>query len=424
MEESTRLVFEQLGIALLLGLLVGLQRQHSDSWLAGVRTFPLITVLGTLAALLDRAQTAGGWIVAAGLVALVAVVAVSTSLRARHGEADTGITTESAILVMYLLGGYLVFGERVVAVAIGASVAVLLQFKPELHGLSARLGDDDLRAIMTFALVTCVILPVLPNHTYDLWPPLDVLNPFEIWLMVVLMTGISLAGYLAYKFFGRNAGILLGGLLGGAISSTATTLSYARRASESPGSARLATMVILIASTVVYGRVLIEIAAVAPRHWAELAPPIVVMMGVSVVICGLLWLRLQHTVEGMPPQQNPTELKSAVLFAGLYAGVLMALSAAKVYFGGQGLYVVAVLSGLTDMDAITLSTARLVETGTERGGLPAAQGWRLIVVATMANLVFKWGMCWAVGHTRLAWQVGLAFAFPIVAGGFLIWLWN
>ena len=139
------------------------------------------------------------------------------------------MTTEVAILVMYVVGAYLVVGERMVAVAVGATVAVLLQFKPELHGIAARLGDQDLRAIMTFALITCIILPVLPNTTYEVVSPLDVLNPFEIWMMVVLMVGISLTGYLVYKFFGRNAGILLGGVLGGAVSSTATTLSYAKR---------------------------------------------------------------------------------------------------------------------------------------------------------------------------------------------------
>jgi len=423
MDDSTRLIFEQLGISLGLGLLVGLQRQRSQSQIAGLRTFPLITLLGTLAAVLDRSQPHGGWIVPVGFLGLVVIVVVSNVYQLRRKQPDFGMTTEVAILLMYLVGAYLVFGDRIVAVAVGAGVAILLQFKPELHGIAERLGDEDLRAIMTFALITCIVLPVLPNQTYDLVEPLDVLNPFEIWLMVVLMVGISLGGYLVYKFLGRNAGIMLGGLLGGAISSTATTLSYAKRARTSPASARLAALVIFVASTVVYVRVMLEISLVAPRHVDQLFPPIVVLMVASAVAAGAFWLRVQRSTEDMPEQKNPTELKSALVFAALYAGVLMALSAAKTYLGGQGLYVVAILSGLTDMDAITLSTSRMVRRGTADGGIEAATGWRLIVVATMSNLVFKWGMALAIGRVRLAWRVGVLFGVPMIAGVLLLCFW-
>jgi uncharacterized membrane protein (DUF4010 family) len=272
-------------------------------------------------------------------------------------------------------------------------------------------------------LITCIILPVLPNANYELASPLNVLNPFEIWTMVVLMVGISLGGYLTYKFLGRSAGILLGGLLGGAISSTATTVSYARRCRVNPETTRLAAVVVVIASTVVYARVIIEICLVARQYVSTLVPPIGLMMGASAATAGLMWLQIRRTCETMPPQHNPTELRSALLFAGLYAGVLMALAATETYLGGQGLYVVAVLSGLTDMDAITLSTARLVGVDPERGGIEPTQGWRLIVLATMANLFFKWMMCAAIGQSRLAWHVGLLFAAPITVGAALLWFW-
>jgi uncharacterized membrane protein (DUF4010 family) len=256
---------------------------------------------------------------------------------------------------------------------------------------------------MTFALITCIILPILPNTTYKLVPPLNVLNPFEIWTMVVLMVGISLGGYLTYKFLGRTAGVLLGGLLGGAISSTATTVTYARRSGESEDSSRLATVVVAIASAVVYLRVIVEIA--------------------SALTAAIAWLRIRHAAEEMPEQRNPTELKSALAFASLYAGVLLALTAAKTYLGGQGLYGVAVLSGLTDMDAITLSVSRLVGLDPQRGGIEPAQAWRLIVLATMANLLFKWTMCLLIGRRRFAWEIGALFAMPLIAGGLLLWLW-
>jgi uncharacterized membrane protein (DUF4010 family) len=423
MSESTRLIFEQLGIALALGALVGLQRQRSESLVAGLRTFPLITMLGTLAAALDAARAANGWIVAAGLIALVAVVVAGYRHRLEHDGSGAGMTTEAAILLMYLVGAYIVLGDRVAAIAVGAGVAVLLQFKPELHGIAARLGDADLRAIMTFALITCIILPILPDETYDLVSPLNVLNPFRIWLMVVLMVGISLGGYLIYKFLGRAHGILVTGLIGGMVSSTATTVSYARRSRDSEDSARLAALAILLASSVVYVRVLLEISVVAPQEFTLLAGPIGVMLLASVVPAAMIYWKVQSEQQEMPQQKNPTELKSALVFAGLYAGVLMALDATQTYLGGQGLYVVAFLSGLTDMDAITLSTARLVQLDSAAGGISTGTGWRLIVTATIANLIFKWLICLTLGGQRLAVYVAWLFAIPAATGLALIMLW-
>ena len=320
MSESVRLLFEQLGISLSLGVLVGLQRERAESVIAGLRTFPLITLLGTLAAALDASSRAQGWIIAAGFLGIVAVVSVTNIHRLRQTAADFGMTTEVAILVMYTVGAYLVTGERVVGVAAGAIVAVLLQFKPELHGIATRLGDQDLRAIMTFVLITCVVLPVLPNTTYDVIAPLNVLNPFEIWMMVVLMVGISLSGYLIYTFFGRSAGILLGGILGGAISSTATTLSYAKRTRTDRGSSRMAALVIVIASTVAFGRVLIEILMVAPQQFPYLATPIAVTMGAGMLVAAFAWLRVQREPGEPPEQKNPTELRPAAAVCRVVCG--------------------------------------------------------------------------------------------------------
>jgi uncharacterized membrane protein (DUF4010 family) len=423
METATQILFQQLGIALLLGALLGLQRQRSGSAIAGLRTFPLISMLGVLTASVDQSQGANGWIIAAGFLGVVAVVVVTNSLHVRSEHADFGTTTEAAVLLIYILGAYLVKGDLTVAVAIGVIAAVLLQFKPELHGIASRLGDQDLRAIMTFALISGVVLPVLPDETFELVPPFDVLNPFEIWLMVVLMVGISLGGYLVYKFFGRNAGILLGGFLGGAISSTATTISYARRTKHSPTSGQMAALVIAIASSVVFVRVLLEIAVVAPGYLKQLAPPVLIMMGAGVISAFAMWVGTRHGSEEMPQQKNPTELKSALVFAALYAGVLMALSAAKAFFGGKGLFAIAILSGLTDMDAITLSTARMVQKADESGGLDPTNGWRLIVVAAMSNLVFKWGIAAAAGSRSLRWQSAFLLAIPFLVGGLLLWLW-
>jgi uncharacterized membrane protein (DUF4010 family) len=400
-------LFQQLGIALGLGLLVGLQRESAASPLAGVRTFPLVTVLGTVCGLLSQAF--GGWILAAGIIALVVIIYIGKIIEMSKGHADPGITTEVALLLMFAVGAYLVIGDRAVAIAIGGGAAVLLHFKGELHGIVARLGANDLKAIMQFALISLVILPVLPNRTYGTF---DVLNPRNIWWMVVLIVGINLGGYIAYKFLGRRAGITLGGVLGGLISSTATTVSYAKRAAAAPGAIGPAAIVIMIASTVVFARLLLEIATVAPAFLPTAATWLTALLLLSAVSSFALWFRSDKNHEEMPEQENPSELKSALVFGLIYAVVLFVVAAVKELYGSRGLYAVAALSGLTDVDAITLSTAQLVNTGR----LNADDGWKLIVVAAISNLIFKAGAVAALGPRKLFVRILPAYGIVIVAG--------
>jgi uncharacterized membrane protein (DUF4010 family) len=406
-------LFQKLGIALGLGLLVGLQRESAASSLAGVRTFPLVTVLGTICGLLSQAF--GGWILAAGIIALTVIIYVGKSIEMSKGHPDPGITTEVAALLMFAVGAYLIVGDRAVAIAIGGGAAVLLHFKGELHGMVARLGANDLKAVMQFALISLVILAVLPNRTYG---PFDVLNPRNIWWMVVLIVGINLGGYVAYKFLGQRAGITLGGVLGGLISSTATTVSYAKRAAAAPGVIGPAAIVIMIASTVVFGRLLLEIATVAPAFLPTVAPWLTALLLLSAVSSFALWFRSDKNHEEMPEQENPSELKSALVFGLIYAVVLFVVAAVKELYGSRGVYAVAALSGLTDVDAITLSTAQLVNAGR----LNADDGWKLIVVAAISNLIFKAGAVAALGRRKLFVRILPAYGIVIVAGLLMLFL--
>jgi len=407
-------VAKEIGIALGLGLLVGLQRERVASPLAGFRTFPLITVSGTIAALLG--QSFGGWIVGAGLIALAGLIVVGNLAKQKKGDLDPGLTTEVAMLLMYGVGAYVVVGPAAAAIAIGGGVAVLLHLKPEMHSLAARIGNADFKAIMQFVLVSFVILPVLPDQAYG---PYQVLNPHRIWVLVVLIVGISLAGYMVYKFFGEKAGVMMGGILGGIISSTATTVSYARRSRQAKGSSKLAAQVILIASTVVFVRVLMLIAATAPASLREAGPPLGAMLGVMMVLSVGTWFVDRHAKVQMPPQDNPTELKSAILFAALFALVTLGVAAAKEHFGQRGLYVVAILSGLTDMDAITLSTTQIVKSGQT----DVHTGWRLILAAALANLVFKAGTTAVLGDRKLFLRVSALFGVAFAAGILILILW-
>jgi len=407
-------VAKEIGIALGLGLLVGLQRERVASPLAGFRTFPLITVSGTIAALLG--QSFGGWIVGAGLLALAGLIIVGNLAKQKKGDLDPGLTTEVAMLLMYGVGAYLVVGHTAAAIAICGGVAVLLHLKPEMHSLAARIGNADFKAIMQFVLVSFVILPVLPDQAYG---PYQVLNPHRIWVLVVLIVGISLSGYMVYKFFGEKAGVMMGGILGGMISSTATTVSYARRSRQARGSSKLAAQVILIASTVVFVRVLMLIAATAPASLREAGPPLGAMLGVMMILSVGTWFVDRHAKVQMPPQGNPTELKSAILFAALFALVTLGVAAAKEHFGQRGLYVVAILSGLTDMDAITLSTTQIIQSGQT----DVHTGWRLILAAALANLVFKAGTTAVLGDRKLFLRVSALFGVAFAAGILILILW-
>jgi uncharacterized membrane protein (DUF4010 family) len=405
--------FNRLAIVLGLGLLVGLQRQRTDARLAGFRTIPLVTLFGALCGLLG--QTFGGWIVAAGLAAQALIILGGDLPLLRAGEERPGVTSEVTMLVMFSLGAYAMIGPIAVAIVSCGAVAVLLHLKPQMHSLAQKIGDRDFTAMMQFALISLVILPVLPHRVYG---PFDVLNPFKIWLMVVLIVGISLGGYVAYKVLGARAGLWASGVLGGLISSTATTVSVSRRSKESPGKPEVAAFIVLMASAIVFLRVGLLIAATAPQFLRGAAMPLAVLFGVLAL---LGWLNLRGPANGAPAmmeQSNPTELKSALLFGLLYAVVLLAVAAANQHFGRQGLYAAAAVSGLTDMDAITLSVAHLVSSG----GIEAGTGWRVLLCAALANLAFKTAIVASLGERALLRRVGTGFAIAgAVSAALMYW---
>ncbi len=405
---------QTLAIALGLGMLVGLQRESAHTPIAGLRTFGFVTVLGALCGLLSVALTP--WITVAVVVALTSFAVVGNFLASREGRVDPGTTTEVAMILMFLIGVYLVVGSKIVGIVMAAVVAVLLQMKDRLQSIVTRLGERDVEAIMRFALLSLVILPVLPDTNFG---PYGVLNLYETWLMVVLIVGLGLGGYIAYKFFGENAGVLLGGILGGAVSSTATTVTYSRRAKQEPAMSGLAATVIIIASSVVWIRLIIEIGVVAPSFVRIAIGPMGAMLALTIAISAYAWAWERRNKSNVPEQGNPSELKSALAFGALYALILVAVAWAKDQLGSQALYGVAVLAGLTDVDAITLSTSRLVSAGRVDPG----EGWRIIVLAILSNTVFKLGAVALLGSRRLLAFVAASFGIVLAAGIAILLLW-
>lgn len=408
-------VVQQLAIATGLGLLVGFQREWTAPHVAGLRTFALITVFGTLIGLFvgDR----DGWLISAGLVAVAAMLIVGNFVKFANVEQETGLTTQAAALVMYLVGVAIATDRMGLGIIVGGGTAVLLHWKGPLHAIVERIGEADIRAIIQFVLIALVIWPVLPNESYG---PYGVLNPFEIWMMVVLIVGISLGGFICYKFFGAKAGTLASGILGGLISSTATTVSYARRTRRTPEVSNVAALVIVVASTIVFCRVLIEVAVVAPGILREVVPPLVVMMGLMALISVGLFFCHRGETEQVPLGEDPSELKPAIIFGLLYAAVLFAVAAAKEHFGNEAVYIVAAISGLTDVDAITLSTAQMIK----KDGLDVDTGWRMILIGALSNVVFKGGMVALLGHRKLLLRVTVAFGIALSGGVLLLVFWS
>lgn len=406
--------FEQLGIALGLGLLVGLQRESVASRVAGFRTFPIVTIFGTLCAMLSRSF--GGWVLATGFLSIAAIVILGNVALMKGGIIDPGVTTEVALLLMFGVGAYLVIGHKEVAVAVGGGIAVLLQMKERMHGLATKLGDRDVRAIMRFALISLVILPILPDRTFG---PFQVLNPRQIWLMVVFIVGISLAGYIIYKFFGEQVGVVAGGILGGLISSTATTVSYAKRTRDSEENISAAAAVIMIASSMALVQLLLMVGVVGPILLPAAIAPIGILLLIHVLLCLIMWTRVREHVVAVTPQENPTELGPALYFGAMYAAVLLAVAAARTIFGDEAMYAVAGASGLSGLDAITLSTSRLVN----ELRMAASEGWTLLVLAVVTNLLAKIGIVAAFGHPRLLRLVVILFFVPIIGGIFLLLFW-
>ncbi len=391
--------------SMLLGALIGLQRQRKKRPIAGIRTLPMVAALGTLCALLSEQFSA--WVLAAGMLSVGAVVVSSRLLRwqVKH---TLGTTSEIAMLVTFALGAALVHGPALVVIALGVVTAALLQYKPELHGLVQRLESKDVYAVVQFTLIAFVVLPVLPDRSYL---PFDVLNPRQIWWMVLLVSGMSLVSYAALKLLGGRKGTLASGLIGGLVSSTATTLTLSRR-SQQGNSAPLASAAIMAASGVVFLRIGVIVALVDRALLPDVIVPMVGLFLVGLGVSAVMAWRGSGDEVPLPEVHNPCELRFSLLFALLYAVVLFLLAAGRHYLGDRGVYAVSALSGLTDMDAIAVSVSRLCGVGE----MTPRVAVRAIIAASMANMIFKCALVGILGDRSLLKRTALGFAVLFAAG--------
>ena len=419
-----------LGLAVTAGLLIGLEREQSaptdrftESFLGGARTYPLVALAGAISALLGRHFGAPVLVVTfASVVAFLAIAYVDV---VRRGL-DRGITSEAAFLVTFLLGALAVSqevipqgGRRVFTVLASAVVVTaLLSSKPLVQPLMRRVSREDVVSVLKFLIVALVLVPWLPDRNFG---PLGALNLRVIGWMMLLVAGVSFVGYGATRLLGPERGLTLTGFVGGLVSSTAVTLAMSSRSKGDKAMERPAALAVVLASSIVFVRVLGVVAFVSLPLATQLVVPMLSMATAGFVACAFLYRHSTLKRGGEPLQfRNPVSLSSAFEFALLFAAVLAGSKAASHYLGSAGVYAAALLAGTADMDAIALSLAELA------GGqvaMPVAA--TAVVLAGATNTVAKGGMALALGSWGYARIVVASFAAILAAGGLsLLAVWR
>ncbi|MDN0085301.1 MgtC/SapB family protein [Crenobacter sp. SG2305] len=408
-------------VALSIGLLIGVERERKRHALAGIRTFPLAALFGCLTGMLAE-QTGAPLLPPIGLLTIAAFGFLPHSHIPNEGDpaapvSEPHTTTLIALLVTYSLGLLIWHGGSSLAVALGVATAALLYLKPELTGLLQKLARHDFLSLLQFVALSFIVLPILPNRSFG---PYHAFNPYIVWLMVVLIVGVSLSGYLLVRLLGERASGPLLGILGGLASSTATSLVYSREVRTNPASAPFAKLVILFANLILFARLIVLALLVVPGA----ARPIALMMLPGLVI-GLLtmlprWAHQRHANAEQPAMalSNPTELKLAFGFATIFALVMFCAAWLNTEFGNKGVYAVALISGLYELDAISLTVLNLFSD--QRIG--AAAMLTALALAVMANTALKLGVILTIGGVPLARQCLPTLAASLLGMGIGGWL--
>jgi len=403
-----------------LGALVGLIRQWSDQKLSpngeadfgGVRTYTFLAILGCVAAFLSQGQ--------APAVLPIVLALVGLHLTALHftpaGGAHQGSTTFAASLLTCLLGALVQWEYTQAAILVAAVTAVMIGLKQPIHAWTRAFTNGDIRATLQFVAITGVVMPLVPDRNIG---PFDAFNPYSTWLMVVLISGMGFAGYLLMRLLGAKAGIPITGLVGGLASSTATTLAFSRRSKEEPGLSTSFALAVIVACTVMLVRIIVVIGVINRELAISLIVPFA-LMAVPGVAYGLwVWLfdRPADNDVATPHLHNPLTLGIAIKFGIIYAAVAFLVKTATHFDLRGGLLPLSFLSGLTDMDAISL----LMANSRNDASVAPLLATQSVILAAIGNSVLKGGFALALGSPRLRRQVALVLGLTIAVGIAVLW---
>ncbi len=395
-------VMSSLGVSLGLGLLVGLQREYAkrrshEDLFGGARTFAMIATVGALATMLSEAT--GSYLVVATFAAgVIAFLAIGYQRSTREGH--LGMTTEVAALIVFCAGALAGLGELPIAVAIGVLTATVLAIKPFTRQLSASIETEDVYATLKFGVVAALALPLLPDQTYGA-SPWDAVSPYKVGLMVVFISGLSFVGYVLVHLVGPERGVGITSLLGGLVSSTAVTLTLSERSRSHRTMSKTLGLGVLLAWVVMFARILVEVGVVNPSLLVSVWLPITIAGLVAGGWAAWLFSRRATGTQGADDAQgftNPFRLGPAIQFGLLYGVVLIGSKALSDWLGAGGIYAGAIVSGLADVDAITLSMAELSRGS---GVVEDEVAANAIVFAAASNTLVKAGIVWMTGSPGL-----------------------
>ena len=411
-------LFTRLAVALAIGLLVGLERgwhtrdERDKQRAAGFRTFALCGLLGGVSGALS--QITGPVLLGFIFIAYTGAFSLFQWLEARANN-DLGATSVVAGLLTFVLGAYAVLGNLNIAIGCAVAMTLLLALRDPLHKWIAALRWEEMRAVLILLAMSFLLLPILPNRTIDPW---DSINPAKIWLLAIMIAGISFGGYVAMRVFGSRLGILMAAIAGGLSSSTATTLALARLGGETPAADRPLAAGILVSCVVMVARVGAVAAVLNPSLLATLALPLAAGATALAGTATMLFLRSRtETAHPVIQTSNPLALGTAIKLALVIGVITLAAEAVQRTVGDAGVLVVAAVSGVADVDAITISMANL-------GGHQVAMNIAVLAIALAVgvNTLSKVVMAGWVGGARIGRDVGIGSVLALVAAGAALFL--
>jgi len=377
---------------------------------AGARTFALLSLVGSTAAFLGETLDSI-WILVSiiGMMGLMIIIAYYVTATERE---EIGLTSEVAAFITLLIGAVCYVHSIELAAAMGVVTTVLLAVKGEFRQFVRVITREDVFATLQFAVITAIVLPVLPNRAFGP-PPLNVLNPAKIWEMVIFISGINFLGYILVKVVGPKKGLGLSGLLGGLASSTATTMSFSERSKSQEGMEKPFAVAIIIAWVIMFIRVMIEVAVVNNKLLPGVWPALTAMGAVALIYAGYLYFSQAAIDEEELALSNPFELGTAIKFGLIYALVLIGIKAAEIYVGEKGIYISSIIAGLADVDAITLSISDLSRVG---GSISLESGKLAIIFAAISNTLTKGALVFWIGSKTLRKYIWPIMAIMVVIG--------
>jgi uncharacterized membrane protein (DUF4010 family) len=397
----------KLGIAILIGLFIGVERERKkktgEKSFAGIRTFPLIAILGFLSALMGSEIDSALFV--AVTVVFGALVTLSYFFSSRDGS--FGGTSEIAVLIIFTLGALVYWDYLILSASVAIMLAIFLTFKSQIRSFAGKIEEEDLYATIKFAIITLIVLPLLPNESFG---PFSAFNPRRIWYMVILIAGISFVGYVLFKLIGTKRGIQLLSILGGLASSTAVTLSFTQRSKELPGLSRNLAAGIVLASTIMFPRVLLIVYVLNHQVAEMLLLPIGIFTAAGLITGLVLWRDTQKNNFENIVLKNPFKLMSAFKFGIIFAIILFVSKAAQILGGDGGIFVTSVFAGLADVDAITISVVDLVHTNLSLNAAVIA-----IIIGTTSNSIVKMIIAAFFGSSELRKYSFIGFSGMISA---------